>query len=156
MYLLRLLVSSLLLLIPALLLLLMLWVLHALAPCLVAACLIINHCIGAHVSSSPAASPLLKTMTVCLLITSLLLISLPLLGVLRLCLPLLCLCRLLCLSLIWGGQRWPAYVNFIVTSRYLLRLYVRLLWWLHLHSVYCWASLAHGRHLKLQCIYRIL
>ena len=28
-----------------------------------------------------------------------------------------------------------------------------LAWLLHLHGVYCWSSLAHGRHLKLQCIH---
>ena len=91
-YLLWLLVSTLMLLIPALLLLLMLWALYSLAPCSVAACMIIHHGIGArYVDASPSAFPLLKTLAVLLLITSLLLILLPLLGVLRLCLPLLCL-----------------------------------------------------------------
>ena len=44
----------------------------------------------------------------------------------------------------------------MVTPRYLLRLHVRLMWWLRLHGVYFWAPLAHGRDLKLQCIYRSL
>ena len=124
-YLLWLLVFTLMLLIPALMLLLLLWVLHSLAPCLVATCMIIHHGIGArYVDASPAASPLLKTLTVLLLITSLLLILLPLLGGLRLCLPLLCLCRLLCLPLILGGQRWPADITVMVTLHYLLRLHV--------------------------------
>ena len=61
---------------------LLLWALHALAPCLVAACLIIHHCIGArYVALSPAASPLLKTSAVWMLITSLLFILLPLLRI---------------------------------------------------------------------------
>ena len=87
-YLLWLLVSTLVLLIPALLLLLMLWGLYSLAPCLVAACMIIHHGIGPrYVAASPDASPLMKMLAVLLLIASLLLILLPLLGVLRLCLP---------------------------------------------------------------------
>ena len=103
-YLLRLLVSTLLLLIPALLLSLLLWALQSMTPFLVAACTIIHHGIGArYVAVSPAASPLLETSVFLLLITFLLLILLPLLGVLRMCLPLLWLCCLLCLPLIWGG-----------------------------------------------------
>ena len=151
-YLWMMLVSSLLVLIPALLLLLLLWALHLLAPCLESAGLVFNHRIGAHVASSSAAAPFLKTTSVLLMITSLLLVLLPLLGVLLLRLPLLWLCRFLCLPLIWGGRRWRACVIVIVPSR-LLRLYVRLVWWLHLHCVYCWASWAHGCHLYLQRIY---
>ena len=98
----------------------------------------------------------MKKLAVLLLIASLLLIVLSLLGVLRLCLPLLCLCRLLCLPLIWGGRRWPADISVMVTPRYLLRLHVRLMWLLRLHGVYFRDYLAHGRHLKLQCIYRSL
>ena len=87
-------------------LLLPLWALHELAPCLVAACLIMHHCFGPrYVALYPAASPLLKTLLVWLLISSLMLVLFPLPGVLRLCLPLLCLCRLLCLPLIRGGAK---------------------------------------------------
>ena len=99
------LVSSLLLLIPALLLLLLFWALHSLAPCLVAARLVLNHCIESHVASSSATSPLLKMTSVLLLITSLLLTLLPSMGVLLMWLTLLWLCRLLCLPLIWGGPK---------------------------------------------------
>ena len=38
-------------------------------------------------------------------------------------------------------------------AHYLLRLYLRLVWLLRLHGVYCWTSLAHGRHFKLHCIH---
>ena len=153
-HLLRLLVSSLLLLIPdLLLLLLLLWALHALSPCLVAACVIIIHCIGAHVASSPAASLLLKTPTVWLLITSLLLILLPLLGVLLLCLPLLWLCRVLCLTLIRGGAK----VALLYYCYCDIPLFVALVCALGVVAAYAYrlllGILAHGRHLKLKCIY---
>ena len=140
-------------LISALLLLMLFLALHALAPCLVAACLIMYHCIRArYVASSPAASPLLKMLVFGLLISSLLLVLLPLMGILRLCLTFLCWYCLVCLPLIRGGQRWPTHINVLVPSRYLLRLHLLLVCLLHLHGVYCWSSLAHGRHLKLQCI----
>ena len=52
-----------------------------------------------------------------------------------------------------GGRRWPTHITVLVPSRYLLRLHLRLVWLLYLHGVYYWSSLAHGRHLKLQCIH---
>ena len=67
-YLWRMLVSFLLLLIPALLLLLLLWALHFLAPCMVSARLVLNHYIGAHAASASAVYPFLKTTSVLLLI----------------------------------------------------------------------------------------
>ena len=143
------------LLISTLLLLLMLWAFHVLAPCLVSTCLIMHHCIGPrYVASSPTAPPFLKTSVVWLLISSLLLVLLPFLEVLWLCLSFLCLCRLLFLPFILGDRRWPAYITVLMTFCYLLRLHLRLVWLLRLHGVYCWSSLAHGRHLKLQCIQR--
>ena len=145
------------LLISALLLLMLLWVLHALAPYLVAAWLILHHCVGArYVAASPDASPLLKMSVVWLLISSLLLLLLPLLGVLRLCLPLLCWCRLGCLPFLRGGQWWSTHIPVLVLSHCLMSLHLRLVWLLHLYRVCCWSSLAHGRHLKLQCIRRSL
>ena len=51
-----------------------------------------------------------------------------------------------------GGRRWRACAIVIIPSL-LLRLYVRLGWWLHLHCVYCWASWSQGCHLYLKCIY---
>ena len=48
------------------------------------------------------------------------------------------------------------YCSGVVPLFFLLRLYLRLVWLLRLHGVYCWSSLAHGRRLKLQCINRRL
>ena len=74
----------------SMLLLLMLRALHELAPCLISAWLILYHCVGScYIAADPATSPVLKTADVGLLEGSLLLVLCILLGIGRLCLPLL-------------------------------------------------------------------
>ena len=137
------------------LLLLLLRYLHYLSPCLVAAWLILYHCVGScYVAAAPATYPLLKTSVVGLLKCSLLLVLCLLLGVGLMCLPLLCWGRLGCLPLLRGGRWGSTHVTVLVLSHGLICLHLRVLWLLHLHRVNRWSALAHGRHLELQRIHR--
>ena len=130
------------------LLLMLLRELHALAPCLVTAWLILYHCVGSYyVAADPATSPLSKTSIAGLLKGSLLLLLCPLLGVGWLYLPLLCWARLGCLPLLRGGRWGSIHVHVLVLPHVLIYLHLRVLRLLHLHHVKRWSALAHGRHL---------
>ena len=138
-------------------LLLLLWALYALSPCLVTAWMILYRCVGScYVAASPATSPFLKTSVVGLLELSLLLVLCPLLGVGIMCLTFLCRDRLGCLPLLQGGRWCSTRVPVLVLSYCLMCLYLHVVWLLNLHRVNRWSYLAHGRHLKLQCIHRSL
>ena len=141
----------------SLMLLLLLLVLHALAPVLVTAWLILYHCVvSCYVATDPATSPLPKTAVVGLLEGSLLLVMCPLLGVGRLCLPLLRWGRLGCLPFLRGGRWGSIHVHVLVLPHVLICLHIRVLRLLHMHRVKRGSALPHGRHLELQCIHRSL
>ena len=130
--------------------LLLLWELHALAPCLVTAWLILYHCGGScYIAVVPATSPWSKTAVVGLLKGSLLLVLWPFLGVRRLCLPLLCWGRLGRLPLRHGGRWGSIHLHVLVLPHVLICLHLRVLRLLHLHRVKHWCALDHGRHLEL-------
>ena len=139
----------------SMMLLLLLRAFHALAPCLLAARLILYHCVGScNVDAAPATSPLLKTPVVGLIKFSLLLVLCPLLWVGLLCLPLLCWGRLGCLPLLLGGRWGSTHAHVLLLSHFLMCLHLRVLWLLNLHRVNLWSALSHRRHLKLQRIHR--
>ena len=122
--------------------------LHALAPCLVTAWLILYHCVGScYVDTAPATSPWSKKAVVGFLKGSLLLVLWPFLGVGWMCLPLLCWVRLVCLPLLHRGRWGSIHVHVLVLPHILICMPVRVLRLLHLHRVKRWSALAHGRHL---------
>ena len=99
----------------SMLLLLLMWVLHALDPFLVTDWLILYHCVGScYISAAPDTYPWSKTASVGLLKGYLLLVLWSLLGVRRLCLPLLCWGRLGCIPFLSGGRWGSIHVHILV------------------------------------------
>ena len=102
---------------------------------------------------APATSPFPKTAVVGLLKCSLLLVLCPLLGIGRLCLPLLCWGRLGWMPFLRRGLWGSIHVHVLVLPHVLIYLHLCVLRLLHLHRVKRWSALSHGRHLELQCIH---